>query len=112
VKEMHLQVGDLQIDEKGLAKRGLLVRHLVLPHGLAGTKEITRFLAREISPNTYLNLMDQYRPAYNVKVFPNRFEKLKRPITNQEYKTAVQMAYAAGLTRLDQSNRWREQSFF
>jgi putative pyruvate formate lyase activating enzyme len=64
VKEMHRQVGDLQVDKDGIATRGLLVRHLVLPHGLAGTQEITRFLAQEISTNTYLNLMDQYRPAY------------------------------------------------
>ncbi|RME88976.1 MAG: radical SAM protein, partial [Anaerolineae bacterium] len=60
VREMHRQVGDLEIDERGLARRGLLVRHLVLPNGLAGTGKIVRFLAEEISPNTYLNLMDQY----------------------------------------------------
>jgi putative pyruvate formate lyase activating enzyme len=98
VREMHRQVGDLQIDERGLAFRGLLVRHLVLPNGLAGTQEIVRFLAEEISTNTYLNLMDQYRPAYNA----NQYTKLKRPITREEYQAAVQMAVQAGLTRLDQ----------
>lgn len=105
VKEMHRQVGDLQIDERGLARRGLLVRHLVLPHGLAGTPEIVRFLAEHISPNTYLNLMDQYRPEYNVRSTPNQFPKLSRPTTRQEYVAAVEMAHAAGLHRLDQRKR-------
>ncbi|MBU4352869.1 MAG: radical SAM protein, partial [Nanoarchaeota archaeon] len=75
-----------------------LVRHLVLPDGLAGTQEIVRFLAEEISPNTYLNLMDQYRPAYKARLFP----ELNRPITSQEYETAVEMARRVGLQRLDQ----------
>ncbi len=101
VKIMHQQVGDLQIDERGLARRGLLVRHLVLPNGLAGTAEIVRFLAQEISPNTYLNLMDQYRPEYNVRRYPNQFPQLARPITTQEYQQAVEMAHQAGLRRLD-----------
>jgi putative pyruvate formate lyase activating enzyme len=102
VKEMHRQVGDLQIDARGLAKRGLLVRHLVLPNGLAGTAEIVRFLADEISANTYLNLMDQYRPAYLVPQYPNRFPKLRRPITAQEYQAALALAQAAGLHRFDE----------
>jgi len=97
IREMQRQVGDLQIDAQGLAKRGLLVRHLVLPNELAGTKEIVRFLAQEISPNTYLNLMDQYRPAYNARKFP----ELMRSITNQEYQSALRMAHNAGLRRLD-----------
>ena len=97
VREMHRQVGDLQIDERGLAQRGLLVRHLVLPNGLAGTGEIVRFLAEEISKDTYLNLMDQYRPAYQAHLFP----KLNRRITRQEYQAAVEMALQAGLRRLD-----------
>ncbi|RLC60371.1 MAG: radical SAM protein, partial [Chloroflexi bacterium] len=62
VKEMHRQVGDLQIDDDGIAQRGLLVRHLVLPHGLAGTKEVVNFLASEVSPDTYVNIMAQYHP--------------------------------------------------
>jgi hypothetical protein len=65
VREMHRQVGDLQVDGRGIAQRGLLVRHLVLPNDLAGTAEIVRFLAQEISQDTYLNLMDQYHPAFN-----------------------------------------------
>jgi putative pyruvate formate lyase activating enzyme len=99
VREMHRQVGDLQINAHGLAERGLLVRHLVLPHNLAGTNEVVRFLAEEISTNTYLNLMDQYRP-----VFQARFHvHLNRRITSQEYEYALDLARAAGLQRLD----WR-----
>jgi putative pyruvate formate lyase activating enzyme len=96
--EMHRQVGDLIIDERGLAQRGLLVRHLVLPNNLAGTEEIVRFLAQEISPNTYLNLMDQYRPAYHASQYP----KLNRRITGKEYQHAIQLAEDAGLERLDE----------
>lgn len=98
VKEMHRQVGDLQMDENGLAARGLLVRHLILPNGLAGTRKIVDFLAKEISPNTYLNLMAQYRPSYRAHQFP----QLSRPITPLEYKDAIQMARQAGLNRLDE----------
>ncbi len=98
VREMHRQVGDLQLDENGLACRGLLVRHLVLPHGLAGTADIMQFLAQEISKNTYLNLMDQYRPAFNARQFP----KINRPITRKEFHEALEMANASGLTRLDE----------
>lgn len=98
VKEMHKQVGDLQIDDNGIAQRGLLVRHLVLPNSLAGTAEIVRFLSEEISPNTYLNIMDQYRPAYNARNYP----KLNRPLKAGEFQGAVQMALEAGLMRLDE----------
>jgi putative pyruvate formate lyase activating enzyme len=97
IKEMHRQVGDLLVDEQGLAKRGLLVRHLVLPNGLAGTAEIVHFLANEISTNTYLNLMDQYRPAFNARQFP----QLNRLPMEKEYQSAVEQAHAAGLYRLD-----------
>jgi len=97
VREMYRQVGDLQIDESGLAARGLLVRHLVLPRNLAGTKKIVKFLAEEISMNTYLNLMAQYRPAYNA----SRYPELNRCITADEYDAAVRMAREAGLTNLD-----------
>jgi putative pyruvate formate lyase activating enzyme len=97
VLEMHRQVGDLQIDRDGLATRGLLVRHLVLPHGLAGTGVIVRFLAEQVSPDTYLNLMNQYHPAFNARRFP----KLTRRIKSEEYQAAVEMAHAAGLKRLD-----------
>ena len=97
VKEMHRQVGDLIMDERGIALRGLLVRHLVLPEGLAGTAEIVRFLATEISTNTYLNIMDQYRPCYKAGELP----PLNRRITLQEYEEAVHLAHEAGLHRLD-----------
>jgi len=97
VKEMHRQVGNLITDERGIALRGLLIRHLVLPEGLAGTGEIVRFLSQEISPNTYLNVMDQYRPCYKA----NELSSLDRRLTRQEYNEAVQVALDAGLTRLD-----------
>jgi putative pyruvate formate lyase activating enzyme len=97
VREMHRQVGDLVVDEDGVARRGLLVRHLVLPAGIAGTAEIVRFLAEEISPHTYLNVMDQYRPCYTAQRLP----PIDRPITRDEYVEAVRLARAAGLQRLD-----------
>ena len=98
VREMHRQVGDLEMDENGIARRGLLVRHLVLPNRLAGTEKIVEFLAGEVSPNTYLNVMSQYHPCYRAHTAP----ELSRPLTSQEYSRAVQLAYQAGLTRLDQ----------
>ena len=100
---MQRQVGDLQIDERGIARRGLLVRHLVLPNHLAGTQEVVNFLAREISLDTYLNLMDQYRPAFNARLFP----KLNRRINSSEYSAAVIMASEAGLHRLDNRQSFR-----
>jgi putative pyruvate formate lyase activating enzyme len=97
VKEMHRQVGDLMLDGRGIALRGLLVRHLVLPEGLAGTPEIARFLAEEISANTYINIMDQYRPCHRAVELP----PLDRPITRAEYERALRQAQAAGLHRFD-----------
>jgi len=97
-KEMHRQVGDLILDERGVALRGLLVRHLILPNGLAGTAEVVRFLAEEISKDTYLNLMDQYRPCYKAHELP----PLNRRITAEEYEEAVRLANDAGLYRLDE----------
>ncbi len=96
IEEMHRQVGDLQIDERGLAARGLLVRHLVLPEDLAGTAAIMQFLA-SLSRHTYVNVMDQYRPCYQADEYPS----LRRRITVPEYRDAVQAARDAGLTRLD-----------
>lgn len=97
VKEMHRQVGDLVVDGRGIAVRGLLVRHLVLPDGLAGTREVLGFLAREISKETYLNLMDQYRPCFRADGIP----ALDRRITRAEWEEAVALADAFGLRRLD-----------
>ncbi len=97
VKEMHRQVGDLQLDEQGIARRGLLVRHLVLPGYLAGTDAVMAFLAREISTNTYLNLMDQYHPCYRAGDNP----PLDRSLTTNEYQDALSLADQYGLTRLD-----------
>jgi putative pyruvate formate lyase activating enzyme len=97
VREMHRQVGDLVLDEDGIARRGLLVRHLVLPEGIAETGAVLRFLAEEISPDTYLNLMDQYRPCFKAARFP----ELDRRITSPEYEKALQLARRHGLTRLD-----------
>ena len=95
ILEMHRQVGDLEIDEHGVAVRGLLVRHLVLPGGAAGTAEVVRFLSKEVSGNTYLNVMAQYRPEYKVC----GYSELDRSLTTQEYREAVRMAADAGLTR-------------
>lgn len=97
IKEMHRQVGDLIIDERGIALRGLLVRHLVLPEGVAGTKEVVRFIAEEISKDTYINIMEQYYPCY--KAFEN--PPLDRRITEKEYSEAIKMAINAGLKRID-----------
>jgi len=98
VKEIHRQVGDLTMDDQGIAQRGLLVRHLVLPNNLAGTGDIVQFLAEEISPETYLNVMAQYRPTYKDHQYP----EINRRPSAQEMEKAVELALAAGLTRLDE----------
>jgi len=95
--EMHRQVGDLVIDEQGIAQRGLLVRHLVMPNGLATSDQIFRFLAEEISPATYINIMDQYRPCYKAGDTP----ELARRLTHAEYTETLAAARRYGLTRLD-----------
>jgi putative pyruvate formate lyase activating enzyme len=97
VKEMHRQVGDLALDERGIARRGLLVRHLVLPGGLAGTGRGLDFLAREVSAGTYLNLMDEHHPCYHAHEYP----PLDRRLTPEEYRAALAAAPRAGLSRLD-----------
>ena len=97
VKEMHRQTGDLEINKEGVAQRGLLVRHLVLPHGLAGTKGIVHFLSREISRNAYVNIMDQYRPCYKALQIPG----LGGRISSAEFHEALSFAQEAGLSRLD-----------
>ncbi len=97
VKEMHRQVGDLRLDEDGIAQRGLLVRHLVLPNKLAGTEEVVRFLAREVSANTYLNIMAQYHPCHQAFDMP----QLARPLRSDEFQDAIDLAHRQGLNRLD-----------
>ncbi len=97
VREMHRQVGDLQVDEQGLAQRGLLVRHLVLPNRLAGTEDVVRFLSQEVSTDTYLNIMAQYRPGYKAFDMP----PLARPVNQQEFSEAIELAYQQSLRRLD-----------
>jgi putative pyruvate formate lyase activating enzyme len=95
VREMHRQVGDLAIDENGIARRGLLVRHLVLPENVSGTDEVLAFLAEEISPDTYVNVMDQYRPCYRAEENP----PLDRRITRGEFDQAKVRAADLGLHR-------------
>lgn len=97
LKEMHRQVGDLELDEEFLARRGLIIRHLVLPGGLAGTREILHWIAKELSPNTYVNIMDQYYPCGDAWKYP----PLDRRITREEYEEALRAAQEAGLKRLD-----------
>jgi len=95
--EMHRQVGDLCLDPRGIAQRGLLVRHLVLPEGLAGTRRVMQFIARELSPDTYVNLMDQYHPCYRANEQP----PLDRRISWEEFAEAVAIAQEEGLSRVD-----------
>ncbi len=93
---MHRQVGDLVLDEHGLARRGLLVRHLVMPGGLDETREILRFLAREVSPDTFVNVMPQYRP----EGLAGRHPAIARPLPESEYGEALVVARGVGLRRL------------
>ncbi|MGC9521754.1 MAG: radical SAM protein [Anaerolineae bacterium] len=102
VKEMHRQVGDLVIDDEGLAQRGLLVRHLVLPGGIADTVDIARFLAEKVSLDTYINVMGQYRPAYRAQACATDQYPIDRRPTREEIRTAVQHAREAGLHRFDE----------
>jgi len=97
IREMHRQVGDLVLSDDGLARRGLLVRHLVLPGGRAGTEAAMRFLATEVSSATWVNLMDRYRPCYRAAEHP----ELARPPTAAELAAAAAAARAAGITRFD-----------
>ena len=99
--EMHRQVGDLQIDDSGIARRGLLIRHLVLPGGLAGTRDIMRFIARKISAGSYVNVMSQYRPCGRAA----EVKGLEVSLAPQDYKNAVRAAKEEGITRLDQPHR-------
>ena len=93
--EMHRQVGDLMLDERGIAYRGLLVRHLVMPQGVAGTRETIAFIARHVSIDSYMNIMDQYRPLYRA----GEYREIGRPISTGEYREAIEIAKDSGLHR-------------
>lgn len=97
ILEMHRQVGDLVLDGAGIARRGLLIRHLVLPGGLAGSSAILDFIAERISRDAYLNIMDQYRPAYQARRYP----ELDQRITRSEFQAVLKEAEKKGLRRLD-----------
>lgn len=88
IKEMHRQVGDLVVDERGVAIKGLIIRHLVLPGGLAGSEEVLRFIAEEVSPSSYVNIMDQYYPAHDAFKFP----ELSRRVPRSEFDHVVALA--------------------
>jgi putative pyruvate formate lyase activating enzyme len=98
IREMHRQVGDLLLDHRGLAVKGLILRHLVMPEGIGETEAIMEFLAREISVDTYVNLMDQYRPCGQAC----DFSPIDRMITQEEYRQAMDAAKKAGLWRFDE----------
>ncbi len=100
VREMFRQVGNLALDENGIAKRGLIIRHLVLPHGLSGTERVMKFLAEEISKNVYISLMSQYFPAHKA----NEFKELSRRITTDEYEDARRIMEKYGL-----ENGWMQE---
>jgi putative pyruvate formate lyase activating enzyme len=96
LQEMHRQVGELVVDERGVALRGLMIRHLVLPSNLAGTDKFVHFVAAKLTRSTYVNIMAQYRPAHNAWSYP----ELSRRITPAEYRQAIAWAREVGLTRV------------
>lgn len=95
--EMHRQTGDLEIDESGIARRGLLTRHLVMPSDFSGTKEVMRFIAQKVSSNSYVNIMPQYRPCGRA----SEIEALANNLSSDDYETALDVAKSVGITRLD-----------
>jgi putative pyruvate formate lyase activating enzyme len=97
IKEMNRQVGDLQLDEDGIARRGLIIRHLVMPENIAGTDRFVRWVASELSTRTHVNLMAQYRPEYKASDYP----KIARRITALEWEQTLQWAQEAGLESLE-----------
>jgi putative pyruvate formate lyase activating enzyme len=103
IREMHRQVGELVIDHRGIAVTGLLVRHLVMPKEIAGSEKFFEFLAKEISPNTYVNVMDQYRPCGSA----HKDDFINRRLEMDEYRKAIDAARKAGLKRLDSRERLR-----
>jgi len=105
IKEMHRQVGSLKLDEGGVALRGLLVRHLVMPGQIAGTREIMHWIAEELGSDTYVNIMPQYYPAG--KVSDTEHAEINRCLTHEEFRHALQAACDAGLRRLDSRSALR-----
>lgn len=103
IKEMHRQVGDLVLDKRGIAQKGLLIRHLVMPNGMAGTKKVMKFLAQEISKDTYVNIMNQYRPCGQAYNYP----PLDRSISQAEYEEAIKIAREEGIHRFDQRDKMK-----
>lgn len=97
IEEMHRQVGELVVDSDGIAQRGVMLRHLVLPANLAGSDRLVRFVADRLGRSTYVNIMPQYHPAHRASCFP----ELSRRITNAEFRQALAWGREAGLTRLD-----------
>ncbi len=101
IREMHRQVGDLVMDDANIARRGLLIRHLVLPRELSGTGCVMAFIASEISKNTYVNIMPQYRPCGRA----GEIAELAAPLSRTDYVSALSSAEAAGLHRIDERRR-------
>lgn len=97
VREMQRQVGDLATDKRGLAYRGLLIRHLVMPGDVAGTAEVLHFIAREISPRAVVNVMAQYRPAH----LAIRHPPLNQPVRQSEVRAAKELAKQLGLRLME-----------
>jgi putative pyruvate formate lyase activating enzyme len=97
IKEMHRQVGILQVNDRGIAQRGLIIRHLIMPNNVAGTDRFVQWVAKELSPNTYVNLMAQYKPMHKAFDYP----EIARRITSEEWQQALDCARKAGLTNLD-----------
>ncbi len=97
IREMYRQVGDLEVDERGVARRGLIVRHLVMPGNVAGTDRFVRWVASELSVDTVVNLMAQYRPEHRAREYP----AISRRLTAEEWGQAVEWARAAGLKRIE-----------
>ena len=105
IREMHRQVGPLVLDDDGVARRGVLLRHLVMPGMLDETRAILEWVATELGQDTYVNLMDQYQPAH--RVGGGRFAEIARSLSSAEFREATAIARSLGLTRLDERRRPR-----
>jgi putative pyruvate formate lyase activating enzyme len=103
VREMHRQVGQLELDERGLARCGLLVRHLVMPGLLEETEAVLHFVAEDLGPGTYVNLMAQYYPSG--RVGSDEYQEINRHVYREEYEAALELAESLGLARLDQRSK-------